>query len=271
MEVLAINGSQINVQGIKELANGISIQQATLKTKKNGIDELYFSVNGVNYLAYGDSLQLDELKKNRISSITYNGYEGTIVAYEDEINSVGEGIKTGALSGLKKTKDAVFGAISNTITSVGPTSVLLAGGAIGLTGMALWRGGMTGAAAVGTAASPLGSLLGDILKNGSIGALKVISVAGVIGFGVSAIAGAIGGISEAKSVEKDFSTIAAVTKDGNAGGAPVSATPTPPKQVVTPPVENTPPITGSPVITTPQIMIGSIGSMLSPEYPINGY
>jgi hypothetical protein len=228
MESLAINGKVINVQGIKELKSGLSIQEATLKTKKNGLDEVYFTVDGKNLLAYGDALDLKALSKNKIASITYNGKQGTLVAYEDEANSFGEGLSLGALNGLKNTRDAVLGAVKNTITSIGPTGALLAGGAIGLTGLALWRGAATGAVTTATAgtitaaASPIGNLLGDILKNGSIGALKVIAVAGAIGLGVTAAAGAIGGVSEAMSNEKDYSTIAFVTKDGNEGGAPTT-------------------------------------------------
>ncbi len=228
MESITINGKNLDVQGIKELKPGMSVQEASTKTKKNGIDEIYFNVDGKNFLAYGDSLKIGDLSDNKIASVTYNGRAGSVVAYENEINSLQEGMTTGALSGIKKTKDALFGAVSNTITSVGPTaSYALAGGAIGLTGLALWRG-TTLASVVGSVgvagSSPLGNILGDVLKNGSIGALKVITVAGAIGFGVTALAGAIGGMSEAKSTEKDYSTIASVTKDGTEGGPYVAPT-----------------------------------------------
>ena len=238
MESIAINGRNVNVQGIKELRDGLSVQEATTKTKKNGIDEVYFAVDGHNYLAFGDAIDIKELKQNKIASLTYNGRQGTVVAYEDEINSVAQGIKEGALNGLKKTRDALFGAVSNTITSVGPTSMVLAGGAIGLTALSLWKTGLaTGTAgAITASASPLGNLLGDILKHGSIGALKVITVAGAIGFGLSAAAGAVGGVSEALSTEKDYSSIAAVTKDGNQG----SSTPWSPNGPSTTPAPTSP-------------------------------
>lgn len=216
MEVLAINGVQVQVQGIKELKPGMTVQEATLKTKKNGFDEIYFTVDGKNFLAYGDSLNLKELSKKQIANITYNNRNANLVAYENEMNSVGEGIIQGSINGLKKTRDAILGAVSNTVTSVGPTSVMLAGGAIGLTAYAMIRGAgnATTMAAIG-ASSPLGNVLKDILKNGSIGALKVITVAGAIGFGITAAAGAIGGVSEALGTDKDLSSIAAVTRDGN--------------------------------------------------------
>jgi hypothetical protein len=95
------------------------------------------------------------------------------------------------------------------------------------------------------ASSPLGNVLKDILKNGSIGALKVITVAGAIGFGITAVAGAVGGVSEALSTEKDLSTIASVTKDGNETFGVVG---TPSK----PPVNNNPPINNSPTQTPTQ-------------------
>lgn len=244
METISINGRVLDVQGIKELKPGMSVQEASVKTKKNGIDEVYFNVDGKNFLAYGDSLKIGELSNNKISQVTYNGRMGTVVAYENEINSMQEGMVTGALSGIKKTKEAIFGAVSNTVTSVGPTASLVAGGAIGLTGLALWRGTSI-SAVVGAAGSPLGNIFGDILKNGSVGALKVVAVAGAIGFGLTAVTGAIGGMSEAKSGEKDYSTIASVTKDGTDGAAFVP----PPATATTPiPVEATTPVASQPTM-----------------------
>lgn len=213
MESILLNGRQLDVQGIKELKTGLSIQEAAQKTKKNGVDEIYFTANGKNYLAYGDALKIGELAQNKIATVTYNANAGSVVAYENELNSFGEGLKSGAMGGVKKAKDAVLGAVSNTITSVGPTATLAVGGVIGLSGLAMWRGvAMQGA-------TPMGNMLGDLLKNGSIGALKVITLAGAIGFGVSAIAGSVGGVSEALTTEKDYSSIAVVTKDGNNGAA----------------------------------------------------
>lgn len=252
MEVLAINGVQVQVQGIKELKPGMTVQEATLKTKKNGFDEIYFNVDGKNFLAYGDSLNLKELSKKQIANITYNNRNANLVAYENEMNSVGEGIIQGSINGLKKTRDAILGAVSNTVTSVGPTSVMLAGGAIGLTAYAMIRGAgnATTMAAIG-ASSPLGNVLKDILKNGSIGALKVITVAGAIGFGITAAAGAIGGVSEALGTDKDLSSIASVTKDGNETFG-VAGTPSP-TPINNPPVNNPPsnPTTNDNQVTGP--------------------
>lgn len=266
MQTISINGRELAVQGIKELKAGMSVQEASIKTKKNGIDEIYFNVDGKNFLAYGDSLKIGELSKNQISSVTYNGRSGSIVAYEDEINSLKDGMVVGALSGVKKTKDAVFSAVNNIVTSVGPTSALVAaGGTIGLTGLALWRG-TTISSVVGAAGSPLGNILGDVLKNGSIGALKVIAVAGAVGFGVTALTGAIGGMSEAKAVEKDYSTIAAVTKDGTEGVTPAftppPSNPTPPPSAPAPQPE---PSMGIGIFSRPQpnVNFGSVSGYLN--------
>ncbi|GIW22717.1 MAG: hypothetical protein KatS3mg068_1724 [Candidatus Sericytochromatia bacterium] len=194
-----------------------------------------------NYLAYGDSLNLKELSKKQIATITYNNRQATLVAYENEMNSVREGIIQGAINGLKKTRDAILGAVSNTVTSVGPTSVVLAGGAMGIAAYAMMRsaGNATTATTIG-ASSTLGNVLKDILKNGSIGALKVITVAGAIGFGITAAAGAIGGVSEALGTEKDLSTIASVTKDGNENFGIIGTPPTNTSPVNNTPVNNTP-------------------------------
>ncbi len=261
METITLNGRALDVQGIKELRPGLSVQEAALRTKKNGIDEVYFNVDGKNFLAYGDALKIADLSKNKISTVTYNGRQGTVVAYENEINSFKEGVLTGALSGIKKTKDAIFGAVSNTVTSVGPTTTAVAIGALGLTGIALYRSGSLAALTadgVAAASSPLGNILGDILKNGSIGALKVITVAGGIAFGITAVVGAMGGVSDVYSAEKDYSTIAAVTRDGNDRGpviagsnfAPISDVVQP---VVAPAQTNTPVVqpTQLPPVTNP--------------------
>lgn len=261
MQTISINGKELAVQGIKELRAGMSVQEASTKTKKNGIDEIYFNVDGKNYLAYGDSLKIGDLSKNQISTVTYNGRAGSVVAHEDEINSLKDGMVVGALSGVKKTKDAVFSAVNNIVTSVGPTSALVAaGGTIGLTGLALWRGTTISSVVGAAGGSPLGNMLGEILKNGSIGALKVIAVAGAVGFGVTAITGAIGGMSEAKSVEKDYSTIASVTKDGTEGMPPP----------FTPPPSNPTLPSNTPVQTQPEPSMGiGIGVFSRPQQNVN--
>ncbi len=221
MESILLNGHQLNVQGIQELKSGLSIQEAAAKTAKNGLDEVYFTANGKNYLAYGDALQIGELGKNNIATVTYKGYTGNVVAYQNEANSALEGMKSGSLEGIKKVKDSVLGAVGNTITSIGPTTTVAVAGVVGLAGLAMYRGiAMQGL-------SPMGNMIGDLLKNGSVGALKVITIASAIGFGVATIGGAIGGMSEALSKEKDYSSIANVTAGGNFGGtAPVQQAPT---------------------------------------------
>ena len=62
---LSINGQQIQVQGIRALKPGITIEQAAGKTKNNGYDEVFFSSNGRAYVAYGDSLNIGGLKQKR--------------------------------------------------------------------------------------------------------------------------------------------------------------------------------------------------------------
>jgi len=225
MSGLYINGQIINVQGIKEIKDSLSIQEASKLTKNNGLDEIYFTVDNKNFLAYGDSLNLDELEKKQVANLVYNGKQANLVTHENEMNTVGEGLLKGALNGVKKTKDAIFNAVSGIINSIGPSSLAVAGGAIGLTVYSLIKSGTlnttigTGTAGIMTSAvssaTTTGISLSELLKNGTVAALKLVAISGAVGFGVSAIAGAVGGVSEALSNEKDFSTIASVTKDGN--------------------------------------------------------
>jgi len=225
MSSLSINGQIINVQGVKELKDDLSIQEASKHTKNNGLDEIYFTVDSKNFLAYGDNLNLGELEKKQIANLTYDGKQANLVSYENEMNSVGEGLWKGALNGIKKTKDTIFNAVGGIINSIGPSSLAVAGGAIGLGVYTLIKTGTfnttIGSGTVGVMSSALGTgtaagiSLSELLKNGTVSALKLVAVTGAIGLGISAVAGAIGGVSESLSNEKDLSTIASVTKDGN--------------------------------------------------------
>src|SRR6476660_1270038 len=100
MDNFSINGQAIKVQGVKELEPTLSIQEAAQKTKKNGLDEVYFTLDDKNYVAYGDKMDLSQLEKSKVPAISLNGKSGTFVTFEDEKNTIMNGIKTGALDGL---------------------------------------------------------------------------------------------------------------------------------------------------------------------------
>lgn len=217
---LSINGQQLQVQGVRALRPGITIEQAVQKTKNNGLDEVFFTSNGQSYVAYGDSLDISKLKKNQIPAVMFASQKADIVAYDDEVNSVWEGVKKGAIEEIKTGMGAVRTAVNNLVSNVGPS--IAAAGGIGIAGLGIYQIWRTHNAAVGATmaaqgaigASAAGSWIGDALK-GSLGTgLKVIGVSAGAGLALLSAYGAVRGALEAKNTTKDYGSIAAVTQDG---------------------------------------------------------
>ena len=246
---LTINGVNIAVQGVRALKPGITIEQASQKVKANGLDEVFFTANGKAYVAYGDSLNLSGLKKNNIPSVTFEGVKADIISYDDEANSVLEGARMGSMKALRDSSDAVFSAVKNIVTTIGPT-VSIAGG-VGVAGYGLYQmiktGGQAGTVGATLSAAPgmpgLAGGVWDALKSGVVGGLKMIAVAGAVGAGISMGYGAIKGAMEARSTNKDYASIASITEDGSTptnGGQAVS------NQSLGLPLPGQTPIVGSP-------------------------
>lgn len=251
---LTINGRQIAVQGIRPLRPGITIEQAVQKTKNNGLDEIYFTSNGRNYVAYGDSLSMSDLKRNKIPAISFNSLQADVIAYDDEANSVWEGMRKGAVEEIKTGMNAVRTAISNLITTVQP-AVAVAGG-VGIAGVGIyqvWRAsqtaGVVGASLTASSASGVGQWIGEALRGSVIGGLKVAAISGAAGLGIMGAYGAVKGALEARTGNQDLSSIASVTEEGSApsnggpalswaqlypNGAPVSSS-VPSESTYTPP------------------------------------
>lgn len=229
---LSINGVTVPVQGVRALKPGITIEQASQRTKNNGLDEIYFTSGGKSYVAYGDSLDISALKKNQIPTVMINGLTADVIAYEDEANSAWEGARRGAVNAFKDTSDAITGAVRNIVTTIGPT-VSIAGG-VGLAGFGVWqvwKSTQGGAAALSAASGGftglpgLGQGIADALKSGVVGGLKLIAVAGAVGAGITLAYGAVKGALDAKNGNKDLTSIASVTEDGTTpvNGGPVQA------------------------------------------------
>lgn len=289
---LTINGKAVPVQGIRELKPGLSIQEASLKTKNNGLDEIFFNTNGKTYIAYGDSLNISALRKNQIPAVAFDGVQADIVAYDDEANSVGEGMRKGAMSAIKDTGDAVITSVKNIITTIGP-SVGIAGG-VGLAGLGIykvWKSTQPGAIGAALASAPANPAVGSILdglKSGAVGGLKIIAIAGAVGVGVTMGYGAIKGAMEARNTAKDYTSIASVTKDGTSpsnGGQPtpesmnqnmmpafnISIQPTMPGQQMNPGYNQGIP-TQAPVYQyqyNPAQGLNAVGALVSPQQLMN--
>lgn len=220
---ISINSKQIAVQGIRALRPGITVEQATQKTKKNGLDEVYFKSGGQYYVAYGDSLELGDLRKNEIPAVMFNGLQADILTYDDEVNSVLEGAGRGALEELNVGIDFVRKSIGSMITRVGPTAVGAAAvGAAGLGLYKLWQEsqkiGALGAslAANGAAGGTLSMAAGAAGGGASaiLNGMKIAAISGLAGIGILAGYGALKGALEAKAAQKDYASIASVTADG---------------------------------------------------------
>ncbi len=217
---LSINGQQLQVQGVRTLRPGITIEQAVQKTKNNGLDEVFFTSNGQTYMAYGDSLEISKLKKNQIPAVMFASQKADIIAYDDEVNSVWEGAKKGAIEEIKTGMNAVRTAVNNLISNVAPS--IAAAGGIGIAGLGIyqiWRthqstigAGIAAQGAIGGAAA--GSWITDALKGSIGGGLKVIGISAGAGLALLSGYGAIRGALEAKNTTKDYGSIAAVTEDG---------------------------------------------------------
>ena len=218
---LTINGQQISVQGIRPLRPGITVEQAVQRTKNNGLDEIFFTSNGRAYVAYGDSLNLSGLKKNAIPAVMHQSQQADVIAYDDEVNSVWEGMRKGAVEEIKTGMNAVRTAVSNLITTVQPT-VAVAGG-IGIAGMGvyhLWRtaqGGAIGASMglASGASAGAGQWIIDALKGSVVGGLKIAAISGGVGLAIMGGYGAIKGALEAKETQKDMASIASITEEGS--------------------------------------------------------
>ncbi len=281
---LTINGVSIAVQGVRALKPGITIEQAALKTKNNGLDEVFFTSNGKAYVAYGDSLNISALKKNNIPTVAFDSQKADIVAYDDEANSMMEGAKLGAIKAIKDSSDAVFGAVKNIITTIGPTAGVAGG--VGLAGYSIYQmvkasgqGAAVGAVGASLAAAPVGMPPGfaggilDALKSGVVGGLKLIAIAGGVGAGITMTYGAIKGAMEAKSTNKDLSTIASITEDGsrptNGGAALTNFNPGNGYSTLPSLPGNNGMAVGQPIginiQITPQGGFSSVSSMMSPQ------
>lgn len=288
---LTINGKAIPVQGIRALRPGITIEQAVQKTKNNGLDEVFFQSNGRSYIAYGDSLNLSGLKSNKIPTITFNSAKADIVAYDDEANSIWEGMSKGAVDEIKTGMTAVRTAISNLVTTVSPA--VAAAGGIGVAGLGvyqMWRASQTagtvGASlAASSAAGGAGAWIGEALRGSVIGGLKIAAISGAAGLGILGAYGAVRGALEARSTAKDLSTIASVTEEGSApanGGPALSWAQLYPNSSATTPQSTSPeqigvqpvpgygnstygvPSYGSPIFYQ-QPRMGAVSGMMSPQ------
>jgi hypothetical protein len=227
---ISINQQSIAVQGVRELRPGISIEQAIQKTKRNGLDEVFFKANGRAYVAYGDAINISKLKKNEIPAIMFNGLQADMLAFDDESNSIAEGAYRGALNELGNAVGFIRTSVSNILGNVGPTVMGVAAvGGVGVGVYTLWKrsqGAAIGSALVAqTGQKTIQTAAQNIPVSQFLNGLKITALAGLAGAGVLAAYGALKGAFEAKANAKDYASIASISADGSApanGGAALS-------------------------------------------------
>ena len=64
MSGISINGVQ-TWGNLSQLKEGVSLAEAQKKGQKDGLDQVYFSANGKNYVLEGDGLDLSGINKSR--------------------------------------------------------------------------------------------------------------------------------------------------------------------------------------------------------------
>lgn len=94
MENMSLRYTQLsNAQGggmpfkeVRELKSGISIEAAAQLTAQNGLDELFFSTEGKNYVAFAES---DTFEKMDLAAVkmTVNGKALNVIKINDEVES----------------------------------------------------------------------------------------------------------------------------------------------------------------------------------------
>ena len=107
---LVVNGLSTGGQ-IYQLKNDVSIEQAHKKGLSDGLDQVYFSANGNNYVLQGDNLKLGEVREmmkkdipSHVTKLEGKPVEITFHEIDDEISSVGDGFhKNGHIGSMSAT------------------------------------------------------------------------------------------------------------------------------------------------------------------------
>lgn len=247
---LSVNGAALaGLRGVKEVDPNLTIKEAQQITKDNGINELYFKLEDKTYIAYGDSLDLKAFKKGD-PVVKLDGKTVEFFPPDEETISAFGGAKSGAIEGLKSTRDIVNSAVNFTARSLGVGGVVAAGGAITVTGIAVAKGATMSSGA-------MGNIVKDVFTSSSITALKGIGITIAGGLAVAVGTGAITGALDASSKKRDYSTITSVTKEGNFKPADVQKPSDPP---LTPPTEDPKPADNSRKLSVKAVAVKAMPS-----------
>jgi len=121
VSALGVMKETFNAKDVRELK--VPVHVAAKQTEDNGLDEVFFSMGGKDYVAFGDNLKFDAMSSLAMLSFKNEGVE--IQYFQDETNSAGEGAKSALNSGFGKT--VKYGA-TGLGAAAGVALALLAGG-----------------------------------------------------------------------------------------------------------------------------------------------
>lgn len=168
MTNMTINGVSVGAVAVLPIKTGVSAEAALKAVQKNGLDEVIFEKGGAKFVAYGDDLNFKGLKKGTVPSSTLDGQVVSVLAVDNEVNSVGEGVK-------KQWKKAAVAA------------------GTGVVGGSVLAGVVLNAARNISKVGPGAPIIGGLLAGGGLATAAVVAGAGVLTAGAFTAYGAIKG------------------------------------------------------------------------------
>lgn len=184
MTDIRINGVNINAQNVREIKQGISLEQVQKSIKDDGYDSIVFEKDNKAYIAWGDSMNFDGLKNLKHGSIPttkLNGKDVNLILFENEINSAGEG----ALTALDNMKDIVIGGGTLFVKQ----GIGIVGGALTLGGFASLAKGVGTSGAIAMTKPLLGAAVKGLGRAGLWGAVAVAAGAAIYTGGMAIYGG----------------------------------------------------------------------------------
>jgi hypothetical protein len=173
-----VNGVNTGVKNIRELQEGVTLEQIQQAIDGDGYDSMVFEQDGKAYIAYGDNMNFSGLEKlgpgDKINA-NLNGRTVNLVLFENEVNSASEGVGQAWDYAKKVGTGAGKYAANNGLEIVGAGMTL---------GMFARLGGAK-------TASTAGQSIGSKLGTWAFGPAKELTGQAAKGFGKAAKWGAI--------------------------------------------------------------------------------
>ena len=165
---------KLHIEGIKEINK--TPQRAAEITKKDGLDEVYFTAGDKSYVAFGKGMETSKFKAKE--GITFEGSKAEINSTDNEVNSAKDGAKK-ALKSVIGVLGIGAGTVAAGTLGLGMTAFSMFGGSAAITtGFAIGGGVFTlaGAAAGGALVAGGGAIYGAIkAKDGNYEALNSVT------------------------------------------------------------------------------------------------